>query len=104
MLGAIDSTWWVQPVSLTNRHVSLAPLQVEHAAALGRAASDGELWRMFYTSVPTPDSAHDYVVQALQQQTNGWSVPFVVRDAALRQKIRSCTKESPRISLRFSMT
>ena len=82
MLASIDPTWWVQPVSLANRQVSLSPLRLEHAEALGRAASDGELWRLFYTSVPTPDTAHDYVVQALQQQTSGWSVPFVVRDAA----------------------
>lgn len=81
MLGAIDSTWWVQPVSLSNRHVSLAPLRLEHAEALGRAAADGELWRLFYTSVPSPATAHDYVVQALQQQTSGWAVAFVVRDA-----------------------
>lgn len=82
MLGAIDPGWWVQPVALSNALVSLSPLRLEHAEALGRAASDGELWRLFYTSVPTPVTAHDYVVQALQQQTSGWSVPFVVRDAA----------------------
>ena len=81
MLGAIDPSWWVQPVTLSNPHVSLSPLRIEHAEALGRAASDGDLWRLFYTSVPTPESAQDYVVQALQQQTSGWAVPFVVRDA-----------------------
>lgn len=82
MLGAIDPTWWVQPVTLVNRHVSLVPLGVEHAEALGRAAADGELWRLFYTSVPSPETAHEYVVRALQQQADGWAVPFVVRDAA----------------------
>lgn len=82
MLGAIDPTWWVQPVTLVNHHVSLAPLRVEHAEALGRAAADGELWRLFYTSVPSPETAHEYVVRALQQQADGWAVPFVVRDAA----------------------
>ncbi|MBP6078985.1 MAG: GNAT family N-acetyltransferase [Xanthomonadales bacterium] len=80
MLGAIDPTWWVQPVTLQNAHVSLAPLLPEHAQALGRAATDGELWRLFYTSVPTPASAEQYVEQALDQQRTGWAVPFVVRD------------------------
>ena len=82
MLGEIDPTWWVQPVALASPHVSLSPLLPEHAEALGRAASDGDLWRLFYTSVPTPQTAADYVVQALQQQSSGWAVPFVVRDAA----------------------
>jgi RimJ/RimL family protein N-acetyltransferase len=81
MLGAIDPTWWVQPVALASPQVSLSPLLPEHAEALGRAASDGDLWRLFYTSVPTPQTAADYVVQALQQQSSGWAVPFVVRDA-----------------------
>lgn len=81
MNGAIDPTWWVQPVTLSNPHVTLAPLRLEHAEALGLAASDGELWRLFYTSVPTPETVQDYVVQALQQQSSGWAIPFVVRDA-----------------------
>ncbi|MBI2398275.1 MAG: GNAT family N-acetyltransferase [Xanthomonadales bacterium] len=80
MLGAIDPTWWVQPVMLASPQVSLSPLLPEHAEALGRAAGDGELWRLFYTSVPTPERAADYVMQALQQQGSGWAVPFVVRD------------------------
>lgn len=79
---AIDQSRWIQPTTLTGRHVSLSPLLMEHAEALGRAASDGELWRLFYTSVPTPDTAADYVHAALQQQATGWAVPFVVRDAA----------------------
>jgi len=81
MLGVIDPSWWVQPVSLSNPHVSLSPLRIEHAEALGRAASDGAMWRLFYTSVPSPETAPDYVTQAIQQQTSGWAVPFVVRDA-----------------------
>lgn len=82
MLGAVDSSWWVQPVMLASPSVSLSPLLPEHAEALGRAACDGELWRLFYTSVPSPDTAAEYVVQALAQQASGWAVPFVVRDAA----------------------
>lgn len=81
MIGAIDPGWWVQPVALSNAHVALSPLALEHAEALGLAASDGELWHLYYTSVPSPQTARDYVVQALQQQANGWAVPFVVRDS-----------------------
>ena len=54
MSAAIDPSWWVQPVNLQNTHVSLSPMLPAHAEALGLAASDGQLWRLFYTSVPTP--------------------------------------------------
>lgn len=81
MTASIDPAWWIQPLTLSGQHVSLSPLLAEHAPALGLAAEDGALWRMFYTSVPTPATAADYVQTALQQQASGWAVPFVVRDA-----------------------
>jgi len=81
MSETIDPAWWIQPATLTGQHVSLSPLTMEHAPALGLASSDGELWRMFYTAVPTPETAADYVATALKQQREGWAVPFVVRDA-----------------------
>ena len=46
----------LQPVTLAGRHVSLVPLSVEHAPALADAARDGELWRLWYTTVPSPDN------------------------------------------------
>ena len=82
MTASIDPAWWIQPITLSGQHVSLSPLLAEHAPALGLAAEDGALWRMFYTSVPTPATAADYVQTALQQQASGWAVPFVVRDAS----------------------
>lgn len=82
MTASIDPAWWIQPLTLSGQHVSLSPLLAEHAPALGLAAEDGALWRMFYTSVPTPATAADYVQTALQQQASGWAVPFVVRDAS----------------------
>jgi len=82
MSAAIDPSWWVQPVNLQNTHVSLSPMLPAHAEALGLAASDGQLWRLFYTSVPTPETAAQYVAQAMTQQRTGWAVPFVVHDAA----------------------
>ncbi len=69
------------PQALCGEQVRLEPLSLEHAEALEQAASDGELWRLWYTSVPAPGHARAYIESALQDQAQGRSMPFVVRDA-----------------------
>jgi len=68
------------PVTLTGRGVRLEPLAPEHADALAAAASDGRLWELWFTSVPAPHEAADYVAQALAGQAAGHMLPFAVRD------------------------
>ena len=72
---------WLQPVTLTGRHVRLEPLAREHVEGLQRAAADGELWKLWYTSIPAPDATAAYVDTALALQAQGLALPFVVRDA-----------------------
>lgn len=68
------------PITLTGNHVVLEPLQKEHREALIKAASDGELWQLWYTGVPSPEGAEDYIDKALEQQQDGKALPFVVKD------------------------
>jgi RimJ/RimL family protein N-acetyltransferase len=68
------------PVTLEGHGVRLEPLAPEHADALAAAASDGRLWELWFTSVPAPHEAADYVAQALAGRTAGHMLPFVVRD------------------------
>ncbi len=75
------TTSWLQPVSLRGERVSLGPLRMEHAEALREAAKDGELWKLWYTSVPSPDTVEAYVATALAERDAGASLPFTVRDA-----------------------
>ncbi|MBB5016302.1 GNAT family N-acetyltransferase [Rehaibacterium terrae] len=72
---------WLQPLTLKGRHVSLEPLSPAHAPALALAAADGELHRLWYTSVPGPHEVEAYVQKALAQQDAGLALPFAVRDA-----------------------
>lgn len=73
---------WIAPVMLRGNHAVLEPLASEHEADLQHAAADGELWRLWYTSVPEPDKVRAYIETALDQRDRlGW-MPFVVRDAA----------------------
>ena len=40
---------FVEPVTLTGTHATLEPLAREHEAAIREAASDGALWKLWYT-------------------------------------------------------
>lgn len=73
---------FVEPVTLRGRHATLEPLAREHEEALRRAAADGELWRLWYTSVALPEKMGEYVAAALEMREKLGAMPFVVRDAA----------------------
>ena len=73
--------WATVPV-LAGRHVRLEPLRAEHADALVRAASDGELWTLRVTQVPSADTVAAYIGKALEDQAAGTALPFLVKDAA----------------------
>ena len=79
----------VLPVTLARDPVRLVPLGPEHEAGLAAAAADGELWKIRVTSVPEPGATRGYIEAALQMQTQGTRVPFVVLDSASGQVIGS---------------
>jgi RimJ/RimL family protein N-acetyltransferase len=45
-----------------------------------KAAVDGALWELWFTSVPAPDETASYVSTALQGLKDGYMLPWVVRD------------------------
>lgn len=65
-------------VTLTGTHVQLLPMDKKHLSELQEAVKDGELWRLWYTSVPTPDQIDSWISKALEEQHSGVSCPFVV--------------------------
>ena len=69
----------IAPVVLQNAAIRLEPLTRDHAAAIAKAAADGELWNLPYTSVPRPDSVNSYIERALAAQAAGHELPFVIR-------------------------
>lgn len=73
---------WTEQPTLSGEHVTLEPLQAGDADALVRAAADGELWKLWYTSVPGPNTVADYIARALADRDAGTALPFVVRDAS----------------------
>lgn len=72
---------WPAPVALSGRHASLVPLKAEHAEAMAVAAQDGELWKLWYTLVPSPDTMQAEIARRLGLQEKGSMLPFAVLDA-----------------------
>lgn len=68
------------PVTLQDDRVVLEPLTAEHVSALDHAAADGELWKLWFTSVPAPGGMRAYIEQALAMQADGAALAFAVRD------------------------
>jgi N-acetyltransferase len=71
---------WIEPVTLEGEHVRLVPLTHEHEAALTAAASDGELWKLWYTFVPSPAETRAYIDLALDMRDRLGAHPFAVID------------------------
>jgi N-acetyltransferase len=72
---------WPDPVTLTAAHATLVPLTREHHDALCDAARDGQLWKLWYTSVPSPDGMAAEIERRLSLAN---MCPFTVLDAAGR--------------------
>ena len=72
---------FIEPVTLVGQHATLEPLDASHVAPLAEAASDGELWRLWYTGVAPPERMAGYVAAALDMRERYDAMPFVVRDA-----------------------
>ena len=73
---------WLEPLSLAGRHVRLEPLSHDHRAGLIDAVKDGELWRLWYTAIPSPDGMAREIDRRLALQSAGAMLPFTVFDAA----------------------
>jgi RimJ/RimL family protein N-acetyltransferase len=71
---------WRDVPTLAGRHVRLEPLARAHADGLRAAAAEGELWKLWYTSIPAPDATDAYIDTALAAHAEGRALPFVVRD------------------------
>jgi len=71
---------WLQPVLLQGSRASLAPLSHGHTNDLVEALQDGELWKLWYTSIPAPDKLGEFIDQRLAAQAKGSLLPFAVID------------------------
>jgi RimJ/RimL family protein N-acetyltransferase len=73
---------FVEPVVLSDRGITLVPLELAHEPGLREAAADGELWKLRVTSVPEPEGARKYIQDALDGRAAGHRLAFAVLDDA----------------------
>jgi len=69
-----------QPATLEGHGVRLEPLAKSHHDGLLKAAADGRLWELWFTSVPQPEQTAAYIDAALQGQGEGHMLPWAVRE------------------------
>ena len=75
---------WPAPLTLAGTHATLRPLALEHHDGLINAVRDGELWQLWYTSIPAPERMGAEIERRLGLQARGSMLPFTVFDAAGR--------------------
>ena len=73
---------WPDPIILRGQHARLEPLSHQHHDGLVEAVKDGELWKLWYTSVPTAEGMTKEIDRRLGLQSSGSMLPFTVFDAA----------------------
>ena len=74
----MNTMTWHTPITLTGKHVRLEPLKPEHHDDMVEAVRDGELWKLWYTFIPTPDKVREEISRRLERQANGSMLPFAV--------------------------
>jgi RimJ/RimL family protein N-acetyltransferase len=78
-----------QPVTLEGHGLRLEPLSYDHLDDLLAATADGELWKLWFTSVPEPGQTREYIATALAGQEAGHMLPWAVRELASGRVIGS---------------
>ena len=72
---------WPDPVTLSGAHARLEPLSQAHHDGLVEAVKDGDLWKLWYTSVPKAENMTKEIDRRLGLQKTGSMLPFTVFDA-----------------------
>jgi RimJ/RimL family protein N-acetyltransferase len=98
-----------QPITLEGHGVRLEPLQPSHGPALVAAASDGDVWKLWYVAVADlePGVEQRYIDAALEGLQNGSQVPWVVRELSTGEIVGSTryhdiVREIDRVEIGFT--
>jgi N-acetyltransferase len=79
----------LHPVTLERDGIRLEPLTQDHAQGLAEAVTDGELWKLWFTTIPEPQGAAAYIDKALEEQRKGTMLPWAVKSGS---RLIGCTR------------
>jgi RimJ/RimL family protein N-acetyltransferase len=71
---------WLEPITLSGAHAQLKPLSHDHIDGLTAAVQDGELWKLWYTSIPRAEDMDKEIDRRLGLQASGAMLPWTVFD------------------------
>ena len=96
-----------QSITLQGHGVHLEPLSSEHHDALAKAAADGKLWELWFTSVAEPGQMQTYIAAALAGRDDGHMLPFAVREVASGEIVGSTryhdiVREADRVEIGYT--
>ena len=69
---------WISPITLTGNLVKLEPIALSHTQGLIEATQDGELWQLWFTSVPNPAQVTEFISTALDLQRTDSALAFSI--------------------------
>src|ERR1019366_1966002 len=78
-LGKVSTALFLAEAILVGELVTLEPLSAEHHEGLVEAVRDGNLWDLWYTSVPGPQQMHAEIDRRVGLRDAGTMLPFTVR-------------------------
>lgn len=70
----------LHPVTLERDGIRLEPLSLAHGPEIAEAVRDGELWKLWFTSVPAPRDVPAWIEAALSGQARGTMLAWAVRE------------------------
>ena len=70
---------FIEPITLAGRYATLEPLNAGHHDALVTAVCDGELWKLWYTAIPSPENMFSEIERRLDLQSKNSMFPFAIR-------------------------
>jgi len=73
---------WPPSITLSGERVTIEPLSLEHHDALVDVVRDGELWKLWYTKIPSPEGIQADIERRLGLRERGSMLPFVIVDKA----------------------
>jgi RimJ/RimL family protein N-acetyltransferase len=95
------------PLALTGSRVILEPLSHRHHDGLVEAVRDGELWKLWYTNIPSPEGMEQEIERRLSRQAAGEMLPFTAFDARTGEVLGMTTfygidRATPRVEIGYT--
>ena len=89
---AIQSSMsWPEPIVLRCPEARLEPLTQTHLGDLVESVRDGELWNLWYTTIPRPENMSAEIDRRLRLQADGSMLPFAVIESRTNRAVGMTT-------------